>query len=111
LPQDLTYVIETPADVQELWDVIEHSSGTLNITTLGTYFRVDASSGSLPVNLPAAANNRKRVINIKKVDSSSNTITVDPNGSETIDGSSTVTITAQWANLTIISDGSNWLIV
>lgn len=42
---------------------------------------------------------------------SANTITIDPNGSETIDGSTTLNIATQEANLTLITDGSNWFII
>jgi hypothetical protein len=42
---------------------------------------------------------------------STNTITIDPNGSETIDGSSTFAISTQEASVTLITDGSNWFII
>ena len=42
---------------------------------------------------------------------STNTITIDPNGSETIDGASTVSIADQQASLTLVTDGSNWFII
>jgi hypothetical protein len=42
---------------------------------------------------------------------SANTITVDPNLSETIDGSLTFALSTQYASLTIVTDGSNWFII
>ena len=42
---------------------------------------------------------------------SGGTVTIDPSGSETVNGSSTKTLTSQYETVTIISDGSNWLIV
>jgi hypothetical protein len=42
---------------------------------------------------------------------STNTITINPHGSETIDGSATLNISTQEANLTLITDGSNWFII
>jgi hypothetical protein len=42
---------------------------------------------------------------------STNAITIDPNGSETIDGASTFGLTAQEASVTLITDGSNWFII
>lgn len=68
---------------------------------------LDATSGAITVNLPTAVGNTAR-ITIKKVDSSSNTITVDPNSTETIDGQSTVTINFQNSAMTIVSDNTNW---
>ena len=42
---------------------------------------------------------------------STNTITIDPNGSETIDGSSTFALSTQNASVTLLTDGSNWFII
>jgi hypothetical protein len=42
---------------------------------------------------------------------SSNTLTIDPNGTETIDGSTTYSIATQEASVTLITDGSNWFII
>jgi hypothetical protein len=111
LPQTLIYEIVTPADVQEQWDVIEHSSGNLTILTRGTHFSIDASGGALSVFLPAAADNLDRVISVKKIDSSANAVTVDGNGSETIDGVTTKSLASQYDGITVISNGTSWEIV
>ena len=42
---------------------------------------------------------------------STNTITIDPNGSETIDGSATFDIATQEASVTLLTDGSSWFII
>jgi hypothetical protein len=42
---------------------------------------------------------------------STNTLTIDPNGTETIDGTTTFALTAQEASVTLITDGSNWFII
>src|SRR6056300_592549 len=42
---------------------------------------------------------------------STNTITIDPSGAETVDGSSTFTLSTQEASVTLITDGSNWFII
>jgi hypothetical protein len=67
---------------------------------------VDASGGAVTVNLPALLANR--VLNIKKTDSSKNNVTVS-NG--TIDGASSASLTKQYANVTLICDGTNWNII
>lgn len=90
-------------------ETITASSDTLdanNYTVL-----CDASSNAITINLPAAASHNGREYNVKKIDSTANTITVDGNGSETIDGSTTAIITEQYASITVQSDGSNWHIV
>jgi hypothetical protein len=48
---------------------------------------------------------------IKKIDSSANAVTIDGNGSETIDGSATQVIVTQNVCLTVVSDGTEWWIV
>jgi hypothetical protein len=40
-----------------------------------------------------------------------NTITIDPNGSEAIDGSTTFDLSVQESAVTLITDGNNWFIV
>lgn len=89
------------------------SSVTGAVTLDATYEVVlaDATSGAFTVTLPAAATNEGRDYTVKKVDSSANAVTVDGNGSETIDGETTQVIAIQWDAAHIVSDGSNWLII
>lgn len=70
----------------------------------------DTDSGNLEFDLPPASTCTGRQYVVKKI-ASSNSLVVRPNGSETIDGSSTKTATTNNAFLTIQSDGSNWRII
>jgi len=72
---------------------------------------VNAVGGAVVVNLPAATGSG-RILNIKKIDASAYTVTVDGNGAETIDGAATYVISAQWVNITI-QDGASgaWYII
>lgn len=72
---------------------------------------VDASGGAVTVNLPAVASNSGRVLNVKKVDSSGNAVTLDGNASETIDGATTLAISTQYQSYTVHCDGSAWWII
>ena len=72
---------------------------------------VDASGGAVTVNLPAVASNSGRVLNVKKVDSSGNAVTLDGNASETIDGATTLAIATQYQSYTVHCDGSAWWII
>lgn len=58
--------------------------------------------------LPAAATVTGKIYHIKKIDSGIGFVTVDPDGSETIDGDMTPDIVAQYESWMISSDGSNW---
>jgi hypothetical protein len=72
---------------------------------------VDASSGSVTITLPTAADNTGRVLHIKKIDVSGNTVTTDGEGSETIDDATTKVITAQYSDMRIVCDGTEWWIL
>lgn len=71
----------------------------------------DATSGAITINLPAASTVTGRIYNVKKIDNSINTVTVDPNSTETIDGASTNVIATQWTNIQFQSNGTNWFIL
>ena len=71
---------------------------------------VDSTSAPITINLPTAANNTDCFV-IKKIDSSANSVTIDANGTETIDGSLTARIAVRYTSLTIVTDGTNWHII
>jgi len=70
----------------------------------------NATSTNITVTLPTAANIIGRQYIIKRVDSSGNSVTIDPDGSETIEGASSKSLTDQ-RSIVIQSDNSNWWIV
>lgn len=69
----------------------------------------DCTSGNITISLPTAVGNQA-AFNIKKIDSSTNTVTIDPDSTETIDGQSTVTIYDDDDFVQVQSDNSNWVI-
>ena len=73
---------------------------------------IDTSAGALEVDLPAASGKAGRMLVIKDVGGSAgtNNITVDPNGSEKIDGQSSLVIAANSGSAMIFCDGSHWFI-
>jgi hypothetical protein len=70
----------------------------------------DATANSITVNLPTAVGNHAR-FHIKKTDSSVNTVTINGDGTETIDGGLTAVLRRQYESVTLIADGANWLII
>ena len=68
-------------------------------------------SADINVNLPSASTAGSGFKYIIKNLSSAYTLTVDANSTETIDGTQTYDINVQYQSLTIISDGTNWLII
>jgi hypothetical protein len=76
-------------------------------TTDDDYILVDATTGDVIITLYPAADS-KAPLTIKRIDTvSTNTVTVDANGSETIDGQLTVTISVGGATQ-LVSDGTQW---
>ncbi len=75
---------------------------------------LDATAGAFTMTLPAVGTvlSGKRYI-FKKIDASANAITLDGDGSETIDGATTnaTALAAQWDAVEIISNGTEWLII
>jgi hypothetical protein len=68
----------------------------------------NAATAAFTITLPTAVGALGRTYTIKKTDSSANAVTVDPNGSQTIDGQLTVTLARQWQYVQVVSDGANW---
>ena len=70
----------------------------------------DATAGAITVTLPKAARWAGLTLIIKKIDASNN-VTIDGDGSETIDGAATVVLNTQHHSRTLFSDGSNWRVI
>jgi len=70
----------------------------------------DAGSGAFTVTLPTVVDNVNKVYSIKKIDNTSNIVTVDTNSSETIDGSLTWNL-KKYDTLKIVSNGSGWFVI
>ena len=69
----------------------------------------DATSAGFTVTLPTAVGRAGKIYIIMKIDNSVNTITIDGDGSETINGSATQSLTVQWNKWMLQSDGANWV--
>lgn len=81
-------------------------------TTLdNTHNVVFCNTGAYIVTLPAAASNTGRVYKIKNIDTDGDDITIDGNGSETINGATTYALEDYNQEITIVSHGSNWHII
>lgn len=69
---------------------------------------VDTSGGAVTVTLNPAAENEGRCYYIKDTDGGANAVTIDANGSETIDGSLTLVLATARGTAKLICDGANW---
>lgn len=94
---------------------ISYNANAVTITT-PTYvaaakdhtLNVDATTAAVTILLPAVTQRSYPFLIIKKVDASVNTVTIDPNGSETIDGASSVVLRNRYQSIILHSDGSTW---
>lgn len=69
---------------------------------------INCTGGTFSVNLPTASGIQGRLYVL--VNSGTGVITLDPNGAETINGNTTITLT-QYVSRTVQSDGTNWIII
>lgn len=91
-----------------VWPNVEVSGATTLDNTHRTVY-CDASGGAFTITLPALPANDGRRYTIKKIDSSSNAVTVDGDGSN-IDGDPTRPLTSQHDSLRIEGAPTEWRI-
>ena len=77
------------------------------------FIEASAASNSVTINLPASSNHEGRVYHIKRTDTQElYTVTIDPNGSESIDGTMLTYVLDEGESICLISDGTgNWWII
>ena len=89
---------------------IANKTTTYTITEEDEFITADASGGAFTITLPTVSGHTGKVFHVKKTDSSANAVTVDGNGAETIDGSTTAVIRKQYDALRLVCDGTEWWI-
>ncbi len=71
---------------------------------------MDATTGNKSFFLPAVTGTRGKTYTLRKTDSSANTVTIDPDAAETVNGGATYVLYNQYESVNIISDGTAWLV-
>lgn len=92
------------------YNVVTKSASTILLSSEDVVL-ADATGGTVTLTLPAASLVTGKPTVIKKTDASINNVVINCNGLETIDTQSSVSLTAQFVSITLISDGSNWWII
>lgn len=72
---------------------------------------VDASGGPITLTLPKAVFSPSREFDIKKIDNTGNVVTIDPDGSETIDGNANTTLPNENDTARTYCTGTEWFIL
>ena len=99
------------------WRMICDSASVTTITSDRTldlnYSTVlaDASLNNITIYLPSAALYANKQYKVKKIDTSSHIVTIDPLGVETIDGKTKFLLKERYKSITFASDGANWWIL
>jgi len=116
--QDDEPTIPTPFQGMFWYDTDDDDGFAFNIGTVTGNYLLQALDDVILVNggisnvtilIPPAANIPGKVYNIKNIGTGQ--VTIDPDGTETIDGGLIAILTAQYECITIISNGSNWWII
>lgn len=110
-PQEGDVWYDTSSGVMSPTGSIKTKTTDFSLTPYDFTVLCDASSGTLTVTLPYAAYVNGHIFSIKKIDSSSNPVTITTINPDTIDGSQTTSIDIQWTSISIQSDGANWYIL
>ena len=78
------------------------------LTDLDRMILVDSTTAAFTLMLPSAVGRLGKHYKIKKIATPLNTVTIDPNGTETIDGFTTWALRWDEEYIEIVSDGTNW---
>jgi hypothetical protein len=93
-------------------DIISYANSPYGINyTVANVILADASEGNMVIRMPDPALNIGRPFVVKKIDTTSNTVTILPYGSETFDGDATRVINSNDGELEYVIysiDGVNW---
>lgn len=78
----------------------------------GTYYRCNATGGNIVVTVPAGSGVALgSLIYVKKIDASANLVTLQRTGGDTIDGATTLVLSAQWQAVTILATTTGWDVI
>jgi len=89
---------------------ISTKTANYTITASDSIILGNATGGAITITLPTAVGIAGRTYTIKKIDSSILNVTIDGDGTETIDGEATKVIGVQWTTRQVTSDGANWVV-
>lgn len=84
--------------------VAHTAAGTLTVDRMNT---VSLTSADATLSFPAASGNTGKVVGVKVMPTNTKRVTLDGNASETLDGATTLTVSAGSSSLWYC-DGSNW---
>ncbi len=108
---DAAIVIATNAVLQDELILLAKSTAIAYTAADEPVILVDTSGGGVTITLPPAAGVPGRTYVIKKTTTDGNTLTIDGDGAETIDGAATVAFTTSRGCRIVYCDGTAWHII
>lgn len=112
-PTSSVWTIDNALSLEQLWTTTTKTSNYPVVEAdRDKLIRADATSGTLTITLLAAATAGDGfTVAVKKIDSGGNTVVIDGNASETIDGATTLTLNNQNEVAVLMSNGTLWSVV
>lgn len=104
------YRVNTPLLASGIRTAISVKTTTYTAVASDHTIFCNSSSGSFTLNLPASSSVAGAEYIIIKTSADANTVTIDPNGSETIGGALTYPVMSQNQVVRIQNNGSNWFV-
>lgn len=94
------------------FSIVGRTNGTSDTGDSQKLFLCNSTSGAMTASLPAAATaGNGFIVAFKKTDASANHVTLDANGTETIDGQLTYILSTRYAFVVLQCDGTGWNVV
>lgn len=90
---------------------VRRLSANTTLNTNDNIVLVDSTVAAITITLPIALESEQKTIIIKKIDSSVNAVTVAAQGTSTIDGVASRSISAQYGTLRLTAFAGNWHLV
>lgn len=87
---------------------VAHKTASYTLSKTDRVITADCTSGNVTITLPPVSGNTGRRFVVKRTDASVNNVIVAGDGSETIDGSNTYTMSTQYDSVTVLCDGTEW---
>ena len=76
-----------------------------------SHIATDSSGGPITINLPAGTTGRRVTIFDGTGSASSNTVTINRNGTDTINGATNTQLTSNYQSVTLVFYSGNWTII
>ena len=104
--------VSIAADKEEDAKFSSYTASHTLIPATDRYVKANATLGNINFTLPSAASSANVVFYIIRTNTSNNTVTLTPDGTDTINGSSSArSITLIYEFVEVMSDGTQWLVI